>query len=612
MRPASWPTRRGVVIGAFLWLGLLAGALAGSLAGAQVVVPPATEVPVPPKPSADSAAPRADTIQPPFSRVTPPRSAGIGPSYEWNREELFASGALSVADLLELVPGTTSFRTGWLASPKLVGVDGDFSRLRIFYDGLEMDNLDPRNGSLLDLNLVQLWTLEHVSFERLANELRVHLRSWQADRTSPYTRTDVSTGDQESNLYRGFYGKRFSRGGGVQAAGQQFSTTSARFGGGGDGLSLLVRAGVARPSWSVDAFVNRSRQTRGIQPTFGSGLSVPDLDGSSSLAYLRAGIGNPGAGPWLQFIASGMRFAESSRRTLPAEALSRRVVSDTADTVSSANQYLLSAGYSRGFLRASAYNRVRAANGETLYAPGARLELANPLGIVSLSGERDGFRGISRGDAAIQIVPLPFVAVSGAVSRSSLDDAIPGIMPTEVTAARIEAGVRVFGSWLSAGYMTRDTALLPSPVVFDTAYVALAQGRRSGSYAALRGRIFRDLGVDVLATRWDSGGFYQPRYQARSEANLVTRWRSRFPSGNFGLKAAMVYDYRGDVVFPVAGGAAIAAASGTVSGLLEIRIMRAVISYQVRNLAGMVHQIVPDFFMPRAINFYGVRWEFWN
>jgi hypothetical protein len=48
------------------------------------------------------------------------------------------------------------------------------------------------------------------------------------------------------------------------------------------------------------------------------------------------------------------------------------------------------------------------------------------------------------------------------------------------------------------------------------------------------------------------------------------------------------------------------------SGLLEIRILKAVISYQVRKLAGLTYQIVPDFYMPRVINIYGVRWDFVN
>jgi len=582
------------------------------VAGAQVVVPPASEVPIPPKPATDTAPPAPDTIQPPFGRLAAPRTATLGEKYEWNREEMFASGALSVADLLERIPAATSFRTGWLASPKLVAVNGDFGRLRILYDGLEIDDIDPRNGSVLDLARVQLWTLEHVSVEQFANELIVRLRSWQVDRTTAYTRTDVSTGDEDSNLYRGFYGKRFSGGGGIQAGGQQYSTTAARLGGGGDALSLLLRAGVARQRWSVDAFLNRSQQTRVLQPTFGSGLSIPDFDASHRLAYLRAAYGDLNGGPWIQATASNTRLAETSRQTTIADAMSRRVVSDTADTATSRSQYLLSAGYSRGLLRASAHSRIRSFAGETFHSPGARLELVRSQTLVVLSAERDGFRGLNRVDASFLLTPFNTVAVSGALSRSSGNGSDSLIRQPGVTAARLEAGVRLLGAWLSAGLLSRDTALLLPPLVFDTAYAPQATGRRSAGFLTLRGRVYRDIGVDVVATGWNSASFYQPRFQARSEANLNTRWISRFPSGNFGLKAAVAYDYRGAVAFPVPGRLSVAAASGTISALLEIRILRAVVSYQVRNIAGELYQTVPGFFMPRAINFYGVRWEFWN
>ncbi|MGK2962829.1 MAG: hypothetical protein ACSLFK_11875, partial [Gemmatimonadaceae bacterium] len=127
-------------------------------ATAQEVVPPASEIPIPPRPASDTAeAPRADTIQPPFGRALGPRSADIGPQYEWNREEMFASGALTVADLLERVPGITGFRSGWLASPKFVAMNGDLGRTRIFYDGVEIDNLDPRSAPLLDLTTMDIW-----------------------------------------------------------------------------------------------------------------------------------------------------------------------------------------------------------------------------------------------------------------------------------------------------------------------------------------------------------------------------------------------------------------------------------------------------------------------
>src|SRR4029078_12226278 len=79
---------------------------------AQVVVPPGSEVPIPPKPATDSTAPKPDTLKAPFGRAVGPRTADIGPQYQWNREQIFASGAYTLADLLEHVPGMTTFRTG--------------------------------------------------------------------------------------------------------------------------------------------------------------------------------------------------------------------------------------------------------------------------------------------------------------------------------------------------------------------------------------------------------------------------------------------------------------------------------------------------------------------
>lgn len=589
----------------------------GPVASAQVVVPPASEVPIPPKASTDSVTAKVDslpkdTLQPAFGRGDIPQNTDIGSQFQWTREEFFASGALSVADLLERVPGATSFRSGWLASPKLVAIQGDFARLRIFYDGLELDNLDPRNGLLLDLAYVQLWTLDRVSIERFGNEFRVHLTSWQPDNTSPYTRTDVSTGDEDTNVYRGFYGKRFFRGGGIQAAGQQFSTTAARLGGGGDGLSLALRAGVARESWSVDAFYNRTQQARVLQPTFGNGQSIPDLGATHHLAYLRAGIGAIASGPWLQLTAANMRYAESSRRTTVAEALTRRVVSDTTDTLTSRNQYLLSAGYTKGALRLSIANRMRTSDSGSTQSPVARVEFSNSLLAATFSAERDGLRDLSRGDAAVRVTLGSRVAIAGALSRSSGSEPTVAFASPATLAARTEAGVRIGRAWISGGFMTSDTAALVAPTVFDPSYATQFAGRRTAGFASMRGPVFRAVGVDIAGIRWESARFYQPKYETHAEANIETRWIRRFPSGNFGLKAAIAYNYRGDVAFPSSRGIEVAQASGTASGLLEIRILRAVISYQVRNFAGELYQVVPGFFMPRAINFYGVRWEFMN
>ena len=71
------------------------------------------------------------------------------------------------------------------------------------------------------------------------------MRSWRVDNTSPSTRVDVATGNEDTNLYRGYYGKRFDNGGVLQLAGQQYGVTSSRFAGSGDALSAGA-VGMAR------------------------------------------------------------------------------------------------------------------------------------------------------------------------------------------------------------------------------------------------------------------------------------------------------------------------------------------------------------------------------
>ncbi|HZK78762.1 MAG TPA: hypothetical protein VFC35_07630, partial [Gemmatimonadaceae bacterium] len=468
--------------------------------------------------------------------------------------------------------------------------------------------LDGRSGSVLDLNTVQLWTLENVSIERFANEIRVSLRSWRAERTDPYTRVDILTGDENTNAYRGYYGKRFDNGAGLQVAGQQFNTRSVRLGGGGDALTFMVRTGISRKLWSFDAFEMRTNASRVLQPTFGTGLSLPPFQGTYDLGYLRAGFGNVDGGPWLQLIASTMQLAESSSKHDAASAATLHILPDTADTTTQRNQFLVSGGYFRGPLRVSASDRIRAFDGNTYHTPSGRFEVGSSIGLVSLFAEKNFLTKIGRADAVVQLTPLPIFSVTGSFSKSVPDN---GPSPT-FTAARVEAGVRLLRPWLIAGFITRDTALLKAPTVFDTTYAVRSVGRRNGYYAALRGPLYKDINVDIQGTVWDSAGYYQPRYQARSEINLVTSWLSRFPSGNFGLKVAFIQDYRSSVAFPLATGVRTTTTSGIMSALVEIRILKGVATYQVRNIVGDQYQIVPDFYMPRAISLYGLRWEFWN
>ena len=130
--------------------------------------------------------------------------------------------------------------------------------------------------------------------------------------------------------------------------------------------------------------------------------------------------------------------------------------------------------------------------------------------------------------------------------------------------------------------------------------------------ASLRGPLFSGLGIDAWVTRWDDARAYLPKYQSRSEINYTNDFARRFPRRDFEIKAAGVFEYRSHTRFPLAAGDVDTGVAKTLSAILEIRILRGVISYQQRNIMGYPYEVVPGFEMPRVLAIYGVRWEFWN
>jgi TonB-dependent receptor-like protein len=560
--------------------------------------------------SQPSKAPPPDTIKAPLARAESPPLLDISQPYRWNREELFASGAVTLADLLDRVPGATGLRAGWLTSPMVTGYLGDLTRVRVFYDGLELDALDPTLGGELDLGQIQLWTLEEVAIERGAAELRVYLRSWRVDRTTPYTRTDIATGDEETNLYRGFFGKRLRHGEAFQLAGQQFGTTAPfRTGGGGDGLSILSRLGWARRRWSVDGFMLRSSRTRDPRSSALTDFTITRRDGRQTDAYVRAAYGDPNAGPWAQLVAASLSLkadsgvATSAVGTTPAATVPRLVRSRA--------EYVAAGGLSKWGLRLSATDRLRVFEGRTVNTPSARIAFDRRWLAVSLFGEGEGLDSVARLEASARIAPLRFLALSGSVAR--LRDTRSGA-PEGGTYARGEAGVRVAGRlWLSGGVLMRDAVTLVPAIVFDTGFAPVTEERKFGTFVSIRGPVWKVFNADITGTMWDTAGVHRPRFQTRSELYIATQLRKKFPSGNFGLLASVRHEYRSPVYFQQSDRELVRANSSRVlTSLLEIRIVSAVLFFQMRNFMRAQYELVPGYEMPIQMQLYGVRWDFWN
>jgi hypothetical protein len=561
---------------------------------------------------ADSIRLAADTLKRPVgARLTPPNH-DILRRFHWTRAEMFATGALTLSDLLDRVPEISTFRAGWLRPPEHAAFNGDPGAIRIFIDGVELDNLNPRAGGLKELQTIQLWSFDEVLVERSGSEARIYLQTWTVDRTHAYTRTDVYTGTQGTDLYRGYFGRRFHNGASIQAGGQQYNTSDYLFGGSGDALSLLARIGISRRGWSLDAFVNTTNGTRNRQAAFQQPRAIPNLEDVRTQAYIRGVLGTVGSSrPWIYAIASRNRFAETSPRVDSAAAEGLRVPPDTTDSTFNQTQYVIGGGVRLGGLTISALERYRIFQGVGYSSSMARADLVQgPLG-GSASIEHDLFHAVDRIDASARISLSTILGIGGALSVATPTGAREGEPTTRSLRAEATLGGRRLR--LLGGFMTRDTALLIPTVSFSREYVAVATGLSSGFYGGIYGQILPGLTADISGTAWTEKGVYHPQYQSRSWLTYQNSWLSRFPSGDFNVKAAVGVDYRARARFPLSDTTfETTASSRTYNALLEVRIIRGILSVQARNLLGTVYQQIPGYVMPRVITQYGVRWEFWN
>ena len=602
---------------------------------------------------------KADTIKAPLTRAEAPPILEIGAPRIYDRTAMFATGALTLIDLLGRVPGLTEFTTGFLAAPALIASQGDLRRVRIFLDGLELDPMDRRARGVSPANDLPLHALEEIRIERSAEEVRVYARSWRVDRTIPYTRADIATGDQSSNLYRAWFGRRYDHGEALQVAAEQYTTQPNSRLASSDVLNIMLRAGMTHGPWSADAFMGRTHRNRAQYTGTGDVAetqdTVPSAETQRNTAYLRLGNGDPEAGRWMQLLASAHSYrlsARSSTNISTSAPSATDSLNALVDSLSYESQYLLSGGLARGAWRASGVERLRVGGGRTSHVASARASGSTGPLSLSLFGEGKSYLDPSRAELTGRLAGRNRVVLVAALSRTGegtfdrlFDEARNGsvyganggfsvaafgqfVTPdtTEVTRyqmaarsnSRLEAGVRLRDLWLSAGVLRRGATTLLAPSEIDTTYARAAAVRIepevTGRMVSARGRLWRGVNVDAWALAWaDSTGYYRPRYQTRSELYIQTNLLDKFPGGNFGLLTSLAHEYRSGSRFPTAADSSRKAPGyRTLTFKLEIRVQTAVISYQFRDLLQEKYSQIPGYNLPRQTQFYGVRWDFWN
>lgn len=571
----------------------------------------------------------ADTIRAPLSRFEMPVDGEVTSRLRFGRDQILSTGANNLADLLDRVPSVTTFRSGWIPGIHSAVFQGDAARIRLFLDGVELDALESRNEGALDLTDIQLWTLDELVIERTGGEVRVWMRSATVAKTIPYTRFDIFTGDLNTNGFRGQLARRFKNGMSLQIGGQQVATQTGRVSAltGASGSTrkrsdgsvqgLSSRLGWARGRYSVDAFgVVSNRERDPHSPRNEEYQALPAFRGGRRDGYLRAGYGDTLRGFWAQGLLATTRTTLRGDSTAlpPSEAVEDDSTEVPLDTVASRGQQLFAMGYRAGWWQASLTDRSRRIDGARQHAPVLRASAQHRIAQAGVYHEWRGGDETDRLDLSMRLRPVSWLALTAVQSDREAPDRTIGRRGRDV---RYEAALRVRDLWIGGGVQrTADTeyrnlTLIGAPSRFVPAVAA------RGALFSAQGRVWKDVFVDVQGIRWNGAQFNRPQTHVRAEVAVVSEWRRKFPKGEFGFNLRLVFDRRGPVPFSYGEDAdkpvlQVSELAQVVTSHLEIRIQRATLFYQYRNLTGGQYEQIRGITMPPAVQMYGVRWEFWN
>ncbi|MDX1647579.1 MAG: hypothetical protein R3304_10580 [Longimicrobiales bacterium] len=123
--------------------------------------------------------------------------------WDWDRHDVMASGAHTLAELFEEIPGLIPLLGGDYGTPLAMAAFGrGAGGYRVIRDGFE---LYPVDGSVPNLQQISLAGIQRVRLDRSMGQAVVELWSYRHDDGRPFSLIEAGTGDLDTNLFRGVY-----------------------------------------------------------------------------------------------------------------------------------------------------------------------------------------------------------------------------------------------------------------------------------------------------------------------------------------------------------------------------------------------------------------------
>jgi hypothetical protein len=558
-------------------------------------------------------------------------------AWAWDHDDIMASGAVTVAELVAEVPGVVTLLGGDYGTPAALSAFGSGGGgVRILRDGFEVL---PLEGGVADLQRIGLGGIQHVRLERNAGEMVVHLRSFEFEDGRPYSMVEAGTGDFDTNIFRGTFADPVALGGSVALAIERVDTQGPRgqepgsrngtwlryqFHRGDDtGLALDFRRmgseteledfvqSATRTDWVVRG---RHRLTEGLVAELYTGNSTHAVEDVRE-EYATEGGSRSQTGLRMSFDRGGV-WARGAVRAfgggLPA------------------NRKDAAMGFSAGAFGGVAARAQHASWGGTFTTGLGVQAWTEPFFGLSLFGSWESGTFGARGGPPYDVVPPP--DTTGAEPDTVPPDTGPGddlgrrFGLTERRAHRVGAQYAWRGAVVS-GALLRVTAdsLLPLGLETDRGQPVLPGQVRSGweVWGSVPVPIMEGLRLQGSLQRWDGGAPYLPEqiykggfqyHKVLKESGTAELW---WALGVRGRGPMAIHSSPSELVDPETGGTYMGYPTvpffQSWYARIQIRIvsMRIFIGWENFTRRDSL-QDFPDRVLPITRSFYGIRWTLWN
>ena len=553
--------------------------------------------------------------------------------WSWDRDAIMASGASTLAELVQEVPGVIVLLGGDYGTPLALSAFGTGGGgVRVIRDGFEVVALA---GGVTDLQRVGLGGISRVRLDRSGGELTVEMWSHEYDEGRPFSLVEAGTGDLDTNVFRGSFADPTALGGSIGIALERVDTRGPAAEESGSRTGSWGRYQLHRGEGAGIGFDFRRMTSKTEVPDFAASVTRTDMmvrgrirvidglvaeafaGGSSHQVddprepYLREGGSRAQRGGRLGFARGGL-WAEGGYRWFGGGLPANRI------DVSGGYRRVGLGGVAGHFVRSGWGNRVAPSRGARAWV--------GPVAGVSLFGSWDsGTYGARTGPPQDADPPVPDADPTDPTDPT--DPVVPPPDPgapfllTDRTTYRAGATLSAFGATVSgAGLRVENQAHLPLGLEVDRGAPVLAGAERNGFevWGSLPTTI-EGLRLEGSLQQWDNEGPYLPEQIYRG-AFVYHRLRRET------LEWWISLGVRGHdpMIVPVADDGTAAPGGltpGTARvpfyqswyGRVQVRIVgvRIFIGWENftirRNL-----QTYPDRVLPITRAFYGLRWTMWS